>query len=308
MTADGKSKQPLNDLVGRFPKYSPDGTKIALYHWYDNPRELWISLYTPETNSLKKLAYVTKQGISTIVWFSWSYDGTRIVYGRPTGEPGRADIWTVDTSGMVHRRLTDSGWNVGGVWSPDGGTIYYDVWYRTGIVGYLMNADGSNKRPVPYRPPGLGGWSLSWSPKGDLIAFTGKVDSTWMFTPQTDIFVTDPAGTNVRRITFDEASGKARWSPDGKKIAFQSGGELSNNVFVMDPDGSNRRQLTTHGKALPSEMLWSPDGEKILYVYEVAPREDRRLHVINADGSNDIDTGIKGTIDFDWKPMRWMKK
>jgi len=302
MSADGKRKQPLGNLYGRYPKYSPDGTKIALYHWFDNPRELWLAIYAADTDSLKKLAYVTNPGIPTFIWFSWCPDGSRIVFDKPAGQPRRFDIWTVDTSGRELQQLTNSGWNLGGVWATDCSTIYYDVLSDSGSVAYLMDADGSNKRVVPYRLPGLA-FGLSWSPKGNLIAFDGKLDSSWAFTDQTDLFVTDPPGRNVRRVTFDECSGKARWSPDGKKILFQSGGTRGNNLFVMDPDGANRRQLTFHGKVYLSEMLWSPDGRKIAYVYEVTPGQEWSIHVIDSDGSNDVDTGVKVRSGFDWKPM-----
>ena len=80
MSTDGSNKQPIGSLDGTYPKYSPDGKSIALYHWFDNPRELWLTLYSLEHGSLRKLGYVTKPGIPTIFWFSWSRDGSKIVF------------------------------------------------------------------------------------------------------------------------------------------------------------------------------------------------------------------------------------
>ncbi len=52
--------------------------------------------------------------------------------------------------------------------------------------------------------------------------------------------------------------------PKVAKIVFTVEGENGTNIFVMDPDGSNKLRLTDMSFRL-RQPLWSPDGSKILY-------------------------------------------
>jgi hypothetical protein len=55
-----------------------------------------------------------------------------------------------------------------------------------------------------------------------------------------------------------------RFSPDGKTIAFTSDRDGADNIWLMDADGKNRRQLTKETVLLVSTPSWSPDGEYLL--------------------------------------------
>jgi Tol biopolymer transport system component len=72
------------------------------------------------------------------------------------------------------------------------------------------------------------------------------------------------------------------WSPDGRKIAFRSTRNGNRDIYVMNADGSGKRNLTRNA-ASDSRPSWSPDGRKIAFV----SNRDGRLeaHVMNADGS-----------------------
>jgi dipeptidyl aminopeptidase/acylaminoacyl peptidase len=59
---------------------------------------------------------------------------------------------------------------------------------------------------------------------------------------------------------------EARWSPDGRRIAYTAGGQL----WVANADGSGRRQLTTlNGGA--SGPVWAPNGSQVAFVSAVWP-------------------------------------
>ncbi len=76
--------------------------------------------------------------------------------------------------------------------------------------------------------------------------------------------------------------------PRQRKIAFDSNRGGNREVYVMDADGSNVRQLTKDDKPA-SRPYWSPDGKNVVFVSPTGNSKDWRdhgLYVMDADGSN----------------------
>jgi TolB protein len=141
---------------------------------------------------------------------------------------------------------------------------------------YMTNVDGTGERRLTDSQ-GLDGFP-TWSPDGERIAFATDRDGggNW------EIYVMDSDGRHQRRLTNTPEQKEAvpAWSPDGEHIAYVVDlfGE-NPAIWVMNADGSERRQLT--GASWPS---WSPDGERIVYtVYSGAG--EGRLFVMDAGGS-----------------------
>lgn len=98
-----------------------------------------------------------------------------------------------------------------------------------------------------------------------------------------EIYAITPGGA-ATRVTVSNGSATPAYSPDGSKIAFVSTG---NQIFVMNADGSGRRQVTTSATA-KSEPAWSADGSRIAYVsssFDVDGQTDLEIWTINADGT-----------------------
>ncbi|MDQ3863198.1 MAG: hypothetical protein M3317_06830, partial [Actinomycetota bacterium] len=98
-----------------------------------------------------------------------------------------------------------------------------------------------------------------------------------------EIYAITPGGT-AKRITVSNGSSDPAYSPDGSRIAFVSTG---NQIFVMNADGTGRRQVTTTATA-KTDPTWSADGTRIAYVansFDVDGQTDLEIWSINADGT-----------------------
>ncbi|MEP7212375.1 MAG: S9 family peptidase [Acidobacteriota bacterium] len=105
------------------------------------------------------------------------------------------------------------------------------------------------------------------SPDGRLIAYTIGVVNKDANRTVTHIYTMSPDGSNQKQLTSgDKSSSSPRWSPDGKKIAYVTGGQ----VWRMEPDGDDKKQVTNISTGA-GNPVWSPDGKWIAFGSEVYP-------------------------------------
>jgi dipeptidyl aminopeptidase/acylaminoacyl peptidase len=103
------------------------------------------------------------------------------------------------------------------------------------------------------------------SPDGARLLYAVRTTDIAANKRTTRVFVMPVAGgTPMRFPDANTNATEARWSPDGKFVAFVSGGQL----WVAASDGSGKRQLTTiNGGA--SGPVWSPSGDRIAFTTAV---------------------------------------
>jgi Tol biopolymer transport system component len=287
MDADGSGPRNLtqNPAKDVRPTWSPDGRRIAFVSRRDGNSEIYVM--NADGSGQRNLT----RDRARDNYPTWSPDGRKIAFLRARLYSNRVrglgvhrfygyHLYVMNADGSGLRRLT---LNFTGryqlVWSPDGRTIYFGR--------DLVSTDGSGARRLPYIP-----LTAVWSPDGRQIAFVnnprrnrrpGQLGPCCI--ANSDVYVMNADGSGTRRLTHNAAyDGEPAWSPDGRKIAFQSKRRVGGNgeIYVMNADGSGKRNLTRN-PAQDVRPSWSRDGRRIAFVSD----RDGRLeaHVMNADGS-----------------------
>lgn len=178
------------------------------------------------------------------------------------------------------------------VWSPDGKQIAFESDRAGNSDIYVMNADGSNLRPLtsdPFAMLYLPGRSPSdatpnWSPDGKRITFVSGRDNIYWMKVFYSVYVMNADGTNVHQLTDHWSDSRfPAWSPDGKRIAFANSGDNGYGIAVMNADGSNTQKLTS-ADANDLAPTWAPDGKHIAFYSNMDGAN--QIYVMNADGSN----------------------
>ena len=107
------------------------------------------------------------------------------------------------------------------------------------------------------------------APDGKLIVFSRSFVDKMKDQNRSNLWLVDSSGSRLRELTngnWRDAS--PVWSPDGKRIAFLSDRDGSNQLHVMWIDTREVAQLTRLERA-PSDLTWSPDGKSIAYTQRV---------------------------------------
>ncbi len=214
--------------------------------------------------------------------FTWSPNGRSIAYDSWQG--GNFDIYVMDVAANTHRQLTfDGSRDLQPVWSPNGKWIAFVSDRAGGRTIYRMDVNGANVKQLinkkDCRKP-------AWSPDSQWIAFAAEHT----------LFVMDAGGRRLRELTWATRFSDCSWSPDGKQIAFMSNAPNGGSeVFSIDVDGKNRRQLTqSDGPTIIWGPVWSPSGKWIAYIVGQIPFGGGAANQIMTNGVVSVVNTIDG--------------
>lgn len=235
MDFDGHNRINLtnNDLINIFPVFGDKSTVIWTSYKQGNPDLFRGSIYSGASK-----IFVKSKGVESSPDVS-PVDGT---VAFSSSRKGNLDIYTCNADGSGIRQLTNHyGIDTSPSWSPNGYQICF-ISNRSGNPQvYIMDADGANQRRITFHSKYTD--SPAWSPKGDKIAYMSMSEKGTF-----DIWMINPDGSEPTRISdMNGNSEYPTWSPDGALVAFVNGYGGRGDLFVMKPNGTRVKRITSSG-------------------------------------------------------------
>jgi Tol biopolymer transport system component len=181
------------------PDYSPDGRYIVFANRAgDGPASIWM------VNADGLNAHLVYAGSGTIVATAWSPDGEKIAYAMSVGIPQEYEIFTMDTQGKNHVRVSQRLKGIGGSidWSPDGRSLLiYAGPFGDKDIFKLDIASGDATQVTN----GGNNAGASYSPDGLYIVFNSLRNKD-----QADLYIMRSNGENQVQLTNDP---QPDWGP-----------------------------------------------------------------------------------------------
>lgn len=283
---------------------------------------------------LRNIRQLTFGGQNAEAYFSRS--GRQIIFQRQESDSGCDQQFVMNADGSnLHRVSSGRGRTTCGYFFDHDARIFYAstehvgpacpprpdysqgyVWALYDYDLYVAAADGREPRRITTYPRYDAEGTLS--PDGKTIVFTSLRDG------DLDIYTMGVDGANLKRLTSTLGyDGGPFFSPDGNQIVYRAWhpqtardsadyrGLLAQNlvrpsrmeIWVMDADGSNQRQVTNLGGA-NFAPYFHPDGRRILFAsnYKNARSRNFDLFLITTDGSGTLEQ-VTTNGEFDAFPM-----
>jgi tricorn protease len=307
---DGGTPERIPLPRGGFCSFSPDDKKLAYNRIFREFRtwkryrggmadDIWIYDFAAKT-----VENITANPALDIIPM-WS--GDRIYFLSDRDEAKRMNLYVYDLASKATRKLTS--FAEFDIKFPSLGPKH--IVFENG--GYVYTFDLATEQtarvPVVIADDMVSG-------RGKVVKVDGRVTNyeigpdgqRALFGARGDIFTVPAKFGNTRNLTMTSGVHEraSKWSPDGRTIAFISDRSGTEEIWLMNQDGTGEpRQLTTGGDTYKYQIRWSPDGSKVLW-------NDKMLRLSFVDVASKaitvVVTAEAGEIfQFDWSPdSRWV--
>lgn len=270
------------------PDAARDGRSVVFVRYDGNALELWrLDLTSGREQRLttggavnveprlapdgKRIAWVSTQGSGHFNLFVAELDAAGLHHARPLLGERKSTLDRYYYSAFDHA--------INPSWSPDGKTLYYvsnpEIGWGTGDI-FAVDVDRPAQRHRVL------GEETSWSarpelaPDGKRLLYASYHGRQWQ-----QLWLTTPAGAAPLPLSFGEFDRRnARWSPDGKRIAYIDNRDGNTALRVMDALGG-----ATHDVVATHRVTRLPQAQLVLdIVDEHGARTPARVAVLAGDG------------------------
>lgn len=250
------------------------GARFALF----SVSETGVLAYRTGVSDSSQLTWFDREGkpIDTIgpagsynsPWLS--PDEKRVAFGRQEPQGGGFDIWLLEMArGTLTRFTFDPAGDQSPIWSHDGSRIVFSS-DREGVVNLYQKASSGAGNDEPLLKSDHTKTPNDWSADGRFILYQTTAD-LWVL----------PLFGEQKPFPFLQTEfieGWARFSPDGKWIAYSSNESGAWQVYVQSfPASGGKWMISTEGGAQPQ---WRADGKELFYI-----SSNRKLMAVDVKGN-----------------------
>ena len=242
----GEPYRYIGDDGGGNFQFSPDGSRLAFTRSVDDESQLFL-LPTTGGEAVQLSEHETSIGS-----YAWSEDGSKIIFVAT--EP-RTDEEEEAREAGYDAIFVDEGPNgqQSGNWN--------NLW--------LIEVESGAERRLTDTDHRIGSFSVA--PNGDRILFTSRIENRRNQQNLSEIQLLEVEAGTIRQLTDNSApEGRLSWAPDGRSFAYtaRTDGEwelLLDKIWVMDPDGGDRRIVSGAFDGNIGNFVWAPDASEILF-------------------------------------------
>ncbi len=279
------------------PRWSPDGKMLAFQGSEGDKHGLLVA----RANGSAVVFLATTAGSNSPLpgqgeTFTWSPDSKTIAYVSAVAGPETA---VAGGDPMVITRY---------LYKPvaSEGLSHFNDNKRL----HLFAVDVATKQGRQLTKGNFDEHSIDWSPNGKQILFASNHEPNSDEFFNYDLFTLDVADNSIHRITATESCEYAPvWSPDGKTIAFlgtrrgvtdRETTMEDTHVWLMNPDGSERREIGSIIDNRQHNVQWSPDGASVYFTYQERGNSKlARVSAVDGKAQTMLDqTGLVGNYSL----------
>lgn len=331
MSALGEVRPTIEELVAlrtaTAPQVSPDGKSVA---WVLTTRTLDPSAKPADDDrsggwKTERQLYVAPAGGGTPRQLTYAKDGPSGVQWTPDSNSiaflrnrrihilglQAGEARSIETGGLEPQVFTFSpdGKSIAftavaaltaeekrAKWRSGGANVFEGEWRNAAL--YVVDANGGEPRRITDGKEHINGFE--WSPDGTRFALLAaqSADPYYSFTLRVPKVVAAADGALVRQLEPQAVRvGTIRWSPDGKRLAWEKGEQtlsLLNVLAVHDLESGRRTNAAAKLDPTLAGFLWSADSNSL--VIHVNEKTTSRFYRVAADGSSATPVPFEGRV------------